>query len=472
MKLYLTKAIAILFVIALATTSMSLSVKAQGLSILRDAETEAFLRRIGTPIFQAARLTPENINIYLVNDKSINAFVTGGQNIFFHSGLLMRMDNVDELFGVMAHETGHISGGHSVRTREAFGKASGYSIASMVLGVAAILAGSADAGIAAMMAGQQMTMGSMLTYSRNQEATTDQAGASYLEKNNISGKGLITFFKKLQEQEFIYSANRNPYMRTHPLTQDRISRLEYVVTTSENYNKPPNQDLNNQFLRIRAKLEGYINGPFYTLKKYPLSDQSIPAKYARIYAYHRALEWDKALAEVEDLIKIEPENPYFYEIKGQVLFESGKLEEAAAPLKKATKLAPNEALILTAYAQALLSVEGKDGLIKKNNLQLALPLLKDATRLDNENTFAWYNLAKVYSALDDKPKASLATAERFFSMGALQQADYHANMAKKEFREGTIDWLRAEDIILISQPYLEKMRNSKRRSSRRRVLQE
>lgn len=458
-------AVTILIILYVSLTS---TVKAQGLSILRDAETEAFLREIGTPVFEAANLTPENVHLYLVGDKSINAFVTGGQNIFFHSGLIMRMDDVDQLLGVLAHETGHIAGGHSVRTQEAFSNAGNFSIASMVLGVAAILAGSPDAGMAAIMAGQQMTLGTMLSYSRTQEATTDQAGAKYLETIGVSGKGLISFFETLQEQELLYRASRNPYMRTHPLTSHRILRLESVVTSSPHYNKPPNPSWNNKFLRVRAKMEGYINGTAQTLRKYPTSKQTIPAKYARVYAYHKSLNWDAALKEVNELIQLEPDNPYFYEIKGQVLFESGQLNEALAPFKRAAELAPSEALILTAYAQALVTIEGKGGSVNKENMRKALPILKKATALDKTNSFAWFNLAKAYSGLEEKGLASLATAERYYSVGQMQQADFHAHIAQKEFDEGSYEWMRAQDIIIAARPVMEKLRK-KRSSSRRRV---
>jgi len=434
--------------------------QAHAQSLLRDAETEAFLRHISTPIFEAAGLTPEAVNIYLLSDRSLNAFVTGGQNIFIHSGLIMASDDVNQLLGVIAHETGHISGGHLARVGDAAQTAGTVSIMSMVLGAAAILAGGGDAGMGIIMAGQSVAQRQFLSYSRVQESAADQAGAIYLNKAGVSGRGLIEFFDKLRDQEILAQVRQDPYVRSHPLNRQRMAALEEEVTSSPFYDTPPNPDHQEAFKRLKAKLVGYLDQPVQSLRKYPVTDTSVAARYARVYAYHKAIEWDLALAETDELIKVEPNNPFFHEIKGQILFENGKVEEALPVFEKAVELAPNEALISTAYGQAMVSLETEEMMAK------AVPILENAVRLDKLNSFAWFNLAKAYSWLGQEAKASLATAERFYSGGNPVQALMHARRALEEFKTGTPEWLRAQDIIFVSEQAAERFAKQQRRRQR------
>lgn len=433
-------------------------------SILRDAETEAFLHESSDPIFKAAGLTPSSVHMYLLHANSINAFVTGGQNIFIHSGLILAADDVTEFLGVMAHETCHIACGHRLRTGEAYANAGTASVLSMVLGAAAILAGGADAGMGIMMAGQSMATGQFLAYSRGQESEADLAGARYLEEAGINGEGMIRFFDKLRDQEILAQVRQDPYVRSHPLNRTRIMQLQDAVQTSPHYQKPPNAVLEDKFQRLKAKLMGYLYEPRRTLREYPQSDTSIPARYARVYAYHKALEWDMALAEARALVEAEPENPYFYEIMGQILFENGRVEDSLPVLEHATKLAPREPLIATAYGQALVSLE------KPEMMERAIPILENATQQDGGNTFAWFNLAKAYSWSGREAEASLATAERFYSSGQPMLAVMHAQRALEGFKTGTPEWLRAQDILYVSQEAAEKLEKQRRRQERQRRL--
>lgn len=440
---------------ALAFASVQVSAQSQ----LRDAETEAFFREVSYPIFRAAGLTPQSVDIYLLNDNSINAFVTGGQNIFFHSGLILAADDVNEFIGVLAHETCHIACGHRVRTGDVAAQAGAFSILSLVLGAAAIAAGAPDAGIALFGGGQAVARGQFLAYSRGQESEADLAGARYLEEVGISPRGMIGFFDKLRDQEILAQIRQDPYVRTHPLNRTRIIQLQEATADNYYVDTPPNPELNERFKRLQAKLAGYLDRPRQTLKKYPLTDTSISARYARVYAYHRSLEWDLALVEADELIKMEPNNPFFYEIKGQVLFENGRIDEAIPVLEKAVALAPREPLIATALGQALVSTEDQ-ALMKR-----ARPILEEATRRDRRNSFAWFNLAKVYSWLEMQPEADLATAERFYSVGAVSRAYVHAKRALDGFDTGTPEWLRAQDILFIA----EEARERQSRQRRRRV---
>jgi predicted Zn-dependent protease len=428
-------------------------------SILRDAETEAFLREISYPIFAAAGLNPQSVRLYLLNESSINAFVTGGQNIFFHSGLIMAADDVDELTGVIAHETCHIACGHRIRRGDAASIAGNLSILSLVLGAAAIAAGGGDAGIGILAAGQTVAQGQFLSYTRGEESEADLAGARYLDSIGISSSGMIRFFEKLRDQEILAQVRQDPYVRSHPLNRTRIMQLQEAGAKSKYFNTPPNMGVNERFKRLQAKLSGYLETPRQTLRKFPLSDTSVPARYARVYAYHKSLEWDLALAEADALIEAEPNNPYFYEIKGQILFENGKVKEALPVLETAVALAPRQPLIATALGQALVSFE------EPEYMKLAQPILEQATRQDRSNSFAWFSLAKAYSWLEMQPQADLATAERFYSMGMAGPAVMHARRALDEFDTGTPEWLRAQDILLVSEEAAQRQSRRRRFSS-------
>lgn len=442
---------------------MLLPAPAWAQSILRDAETEAFFRASSDPIFAAAGLTPQSVHMYLLHANSINAFVTGGQNIFIHSGLLLESDDVNEFLGVIAHETCHIACGHRLRTGEAYASAGATSVLSMVLGAAAILAGGTDAGMGIMMAGQSMAQGQFLAYSRGQESEADLAGARYLETVGMSGEGMIRFFDKLRDQEILAQVRQDPYIRTHPLNRTRILQLQEAVEKSPYYGNKPDPTLEEQFQRLKAKLLGYLYEPRRTLRLYPPSDTSLAARYARVYAYNKALEWDLALEEAKALVAMEPENPYFYEIMGQILFENGRVKESLPVFQKAVDLAPDQPLISTALGQAMVSLEDK-ALMEK-----AIPILEDATRRDRGNSFAWFNLAKAYSWMGREAEASLATAERFYSSGNPIQAVMHAQRAVDSFKTGTPEWLRAQDILYVSQEAAEKFQKQQRRQQRRRL---
>ena len=440
------------------TLSASAHVAAQ--SILRDAETEAFFRQVSTPIYKAAGLTPQSVHMYLLGDKSINAFVTGGQNIFFHSGLILAADDVDEFMGVLAHETCHIACGHRISRGEAASTAGAFSILSLVLGAAAIAMGGGEAGIGILTAGQTVAQRQFLAYTRGQESEADLAGARYLEAVGVSPTGMIRFFDKLRDQEILAQIRQDPYVRSHPLNRTRIQQLQQTASNSRYFNTPPNTFLDERFKRLQAKLGGYLDAPRQTLRKYPVSDTSIAARYARVYAYNKALEWDLALDEADALIDAEPTNPYFHEIKGQILFENGRVTESIPVFEEAVRLAPREPLIATALGQALVSFEDSA------RMEQALPILKAATRQDSTNTFAWFNLAKAYSWLDQQPEANLATAERFYSGGAAAQALTHARRALDGFDTGTPEWIRAQDILIAAE---EAASRQQRRGRRRRV---
>jgi len=420
-------------------------------SILRDSETELLFRDISRPLIQAAGLDPANVKIVLINDPEINAFVAGGQIVYIHSGLLTQADNVNQLQGVIAHELGHVAGGHIIRMYEGAGNATKISILSLVLAAAAIAAGAPpDAGMGIMMAGQRAAMGSFMAFTRAQESSADLAGASYLAKSGISGKGSLDFFRKLQNQEYrlaIYA--KDSYDRTHPLSQERIQSLAETYQKDPAWNRPFDPALEARFQRVKAKLQGYVD-PQLAARKYPETDQTVPAHYARAYAYHLGAYPDKALAEADALLKTAPEDPFFLELKGQILLESGRPKEAIPILRQAVKNAPDQPMIAVMLGHALIASEDQQYFAE------AKQVLKTAVNRDNDNPFAWLQLGIVYDREGDQARAALATAERNNLQGNAKIALASARTAMKGIPAGTPDYLRAQDIAMVSEAELKK----------------
>lgn len=432
-------------VVALAV-SLSLGVQpVAAQSILRDAETEAYLADISRPLIEAAGLDPHNVSVVVVGSDEINAFVAGGQIVYLHSALVEAADNSNELQGVIAHELGHITGGHIIRFNDGVKEATGITIVSLLIGIAAVAAGAGEAGLGAMGLGQQVAVNRFLTFSRAQEASADEAGVTFLSKAGISGKGSLSFFKKLQSQEYRYgrTLNTDSFGNDHPMTADRIQFLTVHYQNDPAWNKPTDPKLDARFRRVKAKLTGFIEDPKETFRQYPESDLSVPARYARAYAWHKSAYPEKAVGEVDALLATAPHDPYFLELKGQVLLESGRPGDAIAPLREAVA-ETDQPLIAAMLGHALISTEDRA------NFEEARKVLRVAVARDNSNPFAWYQLGIVYDREGDQARAALATAERYNLIGQPQLALLSARQALNGLKEGTPDWLRAQDIEMVS----------------------
>jgi len=450
----LARLLANLLAIVAVMAMVSQPVAAQSISILRDAETEALLQDMVDPLAEAAGLREGAVEVVLVNDNSINAFVAGGQRIFVHSGMLNEADDAGEVQGVLAHELGHITGGHINRRSEGAGNAMRITLLSALLAAAAAFAGGGEAAMGVLAAGQQAAMGSFLSFSRTQEASADAAGAQYLSDAGISGRGSLSFFERLQSFEFRRGISQNQereYGRTHPLSGNRIARLreDYVVDPA--WDTPTDPDLQRRFERAKAKLYGYLAPPDRTLIAYPTYLTDVPARYARAYAYHKDARIEQALAEVDALIALEPDNPYFLELKGQVLLESGRVQEALPPLREATRLSGANPLIASILGHALIATDDPA------NLDEAERVLRAAIGRDRENPFAWYQLSVVYGQRGDTPRARLASAEQQIMAGNPQGALMNASAAERALPSGSPDWIRAQDVQLQARAQLERL---------------
>jgi predicted Zn-dependent protease len=425
-------------------------------SVLRDAETEAFLEQISAPLAKSAGLSPGALKLVLVSDSSINAFVAVGQQIYINSGTIEAADNANELEGVIAHELGHIETGGSALTAQAGAtSATRITLLSLLLGAAAIAAGAGEAGMAAMMAGQGAAEGKFLAFSRAVEGSADAAAVRHLEEAHYSGKGMISFFQKLKREEYRLTPSYtkiDEFAIDHPMTDDRLLTLTDSLEKSQYWNASVDPAKQAEFERIKAKLVGFMDDPDLVLRKYPESDQSIPALYARAYAWHRGGYPVRAVQEVDRLVARMPHDPYFLELKGQILLESGKPALAIPPLRDAVLYSRNTPLIASLLGHALVASDDPA------NFKEAVQVLKVAVQRDNENPLAWYNLGIVYTRMGDEPRASLATAERYSLEGNARLAMMSAEAAMHGIPQGTPDYIRAQDIALTARDEAERQR--------------
>lgn len=427
--------------------------QAQGLSLIRDAEIEGTIRAFSTPVFQAAGLEPSNIRIFLVNDRSLNAFVAGGQNLFINTGLLMKTKTPGEVIGVIAHETGHMAGGHLVRTQNALKKSTPLQILAAILGGAVIAAGGGAGGGAVIAGGGSAAQRNFLAYSRTQESSADQAALGFLEYTGQTAQGLVDFLEKIADQELLSSHRQDPYMRSHPVTRDRITRLEEGVRKSPYYQAPPSEDFVLRHKRMVAKLRGFIDPIAATLSHYKEDDQSLESRYARAIAYYRRPDLKKALPLIDSLIADYPNDPYFYELKGQMLRENGRVQEALEPYQQAVSLQGTSALLRTALAQTQLDM-GDTALIKP-----AIDNLRTAISYERDTPFTWKLLAIGYGRHGDIGMNALAMAEYNFLTGNNREAIYHAGKAAKILKEKTSAWYQAQDILHELQKDLKQEEN-------------
>ncbi|HUJ03443.1 MAG TPA: M48 family metalloprotease [Rhizomicrobium sp.] len=420
---------------------------AQPLSLIRDTEIERVLHSYEDPILKVAGLDPAAVKIYIVNDPSINAFVAEGQNIFINTGLLMQLKTPNQVIGVMAHETGHIAGGHLIRDTAAVQKASIPMLIGMAVGIAAMIAGAGDAGMGAIMMGQQAAQSQFMSFSRVQEATADQMGQRFLRETHQSGRGMLEVFEKFAHEEA--GMKMDPLYMSHPASRERIDLLQQLVDASPYRDVKDSPEALHEFHMIQAKLAGYLSDPATVLTRYPPSDTSEEARYARAMAYFRMPDLKLALSEIESLVQQEPKNPYFWEVQGQIYVDMSQPEKGIAPYQTAVNLLPDAPLLRISLAAAELATE------RPAYAKPALDNLNVALQQENDNTFGWYEAAQAYSTLGNQPMADLSTAERYYSAGAMPMAAQFARRAEASLTKGTPDWERAND-ILIAVPQEEK----------------
>lgn len=426
-------------VAALAALAFAAQAHAQG--VIRDAEIEETLHVYTDPVLRAAGLEPSDVHLYVIEDSSLNAFVAGGQNIFVHTGLMLAADNPNQLIGVLAHETGHIAGGHLARSREAMGQATRPALISIALGVLAMAAGAPDAGAALISGSQAFAMGNFVRHTQVQESSADQAALNYLEATGQSGRGLIDFFNQNMRQYEFATRRIPPYLQTHPFSSDRVEVLRNRAQAGAHYEAVDSEDYMRRFRFMQAKLIGYLRPQGQTLATYPTSDTSQPARYARAFSYYRSSELALARAELDVLLAESPDNPYFHELMGQILFENGRAAESIPYHRRSVELSHNQPLLLVNLARALVAANGREGADE------AVPLLELAISREPDNAFAWRELAVARDLRGEEGLAELASAEQNFALGNFGAALSFAERARRTLPQGTPSFVRANDIV-------------------------
>jgi predicted Zn-dependent protease len=448
-----TKMTAIATVIALVAAPMAAVAQEQKLAILRDTETEQLLRDYTKPILRVAGLEKQNIQVTIINQSVFNAFVADGRRIFVNHGALLQSETPNQIIGVFAHETGHLAGGHLARMHEQLAQAQTQMIIAMLLGAGALAAGAvrggvssgstglANAGAATLSGPQNMIFRSMLSYQRQQEEAADRAGVKFLTATGQSAKGMYDTFKRFTNESLFSARGADPYYQSHPMPAERVAALEEIARTSPYWDKKDDPALQVRHDMMRAKLSGFLERPETVYNRYPLSDTSMPARYAHAISTYLHGDLNNALNQIDSLIHAQPSNPYFYELRGQALLEGGKPAEAIAPLRKAAALSNNAPLIEILLGQALVAGDGKA------YTDEAITILRNAMARETEQPLGYMQLAMAYARKGDLAEADLASAQAAYLRGDNKTAKDLASRAKTRFAIGTPGWVKADDIV-------------------------
>ncbi|MDA0675125.1 MAG: M48 family metalloprotease [Proteobacteria bacterium] len=438
------------FVLIVLALSPRATMAQERLSFITDAEIEHIIREFATPLFQVAGLDPNAVRIFLVNDSKLNAFVAGGQNLFINTGLLMRSDSANQVIGVIAHETGHISGGHLARFGDEASSSAAQSIMAMVLAGAAAAAGRPDVGQAIALGGQHVALSGLLKYSRTQEGAADQAALKFLDASRQSSKGLMDFMQILGSQELVGDKYQDPYVRTHPLSADRVLTIREHVANSPYSDVPPSSEFVAKHRRMVVKLKAFLNPVAQTMREFPASYTSLEARYARAIALYRRPDLQAALAEIDGLLGDWPNDPFFRELKGQILFEYGNVNASIEPYRESARIVPDATSIRVALARALIE-SGDTALLDEavENLQAALVR-------DPDSPFVWRQLGIAYGRQGKTGLSDLALAEEAIRRDRSPEAKFYAGRAARAFPTGSVPWIQAQDILRAIENTAEK----------------
>jgi predicted Zn-dependent protease len=423
----------------------------KGPAVLRDTETEALLREYTRPILRVAGLEKQNIQMVIINDGTFNAFVADGRRIFVNYGAILKSETPNQLIGVLAHETGHLAGGHLAKIRERLAQAQTQMIIAMLLGASAIVAGAsrggtggsglADAGAAVVAGPQEMIRRSLLSYQRQQEESADRAGVKFLTATGQSAKGMYETFKRFTDESLFAARGADPYLQSHPMPADRVAALEELARSSPSWDKKDDPALQLRHDMVRAKISAFMERQDTVYRRYPLSNSTLPARYARAITTYLHGDLGSALAQIDGLIQAQPNNPYFYELRGQALLEGGKPAEALAPLHKALQFSNNAPLIEMLLGQALVGTDNKA------HTDEAIAILRAAVARETEAPLGYSQLAMAYGRKGNYAEADLASAQAAYLRGDNKTARELASRAKTRFAVGTPGWVKADDIV-------------------------
>jgi predicted Zn-dependent protease len=448
-------AVTVAATLALAPIAPALAQENKGPPVLRDTEAEQLLREYTRPILRAAGLERQNIQMVIINDSSFNAFVADGRRIFVNYGAIMQSETPNQLIGVLAHETGHLAGGHLAKMREQIAQAQTQMIIAMLLGAGAVIAGArggnsnsglANAGAAALAGPQEMIRRNLISYVRQQEENADRAGVKFLNATGQSAKGMYETFKRFTNDSLFAARGADPYLQSHPMPAERVAALEELARSSPYWDKKDDPALQLRHDMMRAKISAFMERQDTVYRRYPMSNDSLPARYAHAITTYLHGDLRNALAQIDRLIALQPANPYFYELRGQALLESGKPTEAIAPLHKALQLSNSAPLIEMLLGQALVATDNKA------YTDEAIKILRAAVSRETEAPLGYTQLAMAYGKKGDYAEADLASAQAAYLRGDNKTARDLASRAKTRFAVGTPGWVKADDIVTAKPP--------------------
>lgn len=439
----------IAYATAASIAAAPMAASAQGLRLIRDTEAEQLLRDYTRPLLRAAGMEKQNIQMVIINEASFNAFVADGRRIFVNTGALMQSETPNQVIGVLAHETGHLAGGHLAKLREQLANAQTQMIIAMLLGAGALVAGSrtgagsglSQAGLAAVQGPQEMIRRNLLSYQRQQEENADRAGVKYLTTTGQSARGMYETFKRFTNDSLFAARGADPYLQSHPMPSERVAALEGLARSTPYWDKKDDPALQLRHDMVRAKISAFMERPDTVYRRYQASNSALPARYARAIVTYRHGDLRSAIAQIDTLIQEQPGNPYFYELRGQALLEGGRPAEAIAPLRRAVQLSNNAPLIEMLLGQALVATNNNA------HTEEAIAILRAAVSRETEAPLGFSQLAMAYGRKGDYAQADLASAQAAYLRGDNKTARELASRAKTRFAIGTPGWVKADDIV-------------------------
>jgi predicted Zn-dependent protease len=441
--------------LAAAPVSPAPAQQEKGPPVIRDTEAEQLLRDYTRPILRVAGLERQNIQVVIINESVFNAFVADGRRIFVNYGAILQSETPNQIIGVLAHETGHLAGGHLAKLREQLAQAQTQMIIAMLLGAGALVAGArggnsnsglANAGAAVIAGPQEMIRRTLISYQRQQEENADRAGVKFLTATDQSAKGMYETFKRFTNESLFAARGADPYLQSHPMPAERVAALEELARSSPYWDKKDDAALQLRHDMVRAKISAFMERQDTVYRRYPMSNDSLPARYAHAITTYLHGDLRSALAQIDGLIQLQPNNPYFYELRGQALLEGGRPAEAVAPLRKAVQLSNNAPLIEMLLGQALVGTDNKA------YTEEAITILRAAVARETEAPLGYMQLAMAYGRKGDLAQADLASAQAAFLRGDNKTARDLASRAKTRFAVGTPGWVKADDIVTARPP--------------------
>ncbi|WP_294610572.1 M48 family metalloprotease [uncultured Roseovarius sp.] len=430
------------FIVISVILTLSLAAPARAITLLRDPDIEYALRELASPILRAAGLNPNRVDIMVIDDPNLNAFVVDADSIFIHSGLILRMKTPAMLQSVIAHEAAHIANGHLMRrpinarnARTAAGLGTALAVAAGAIAGSGEFAAGAAAGL------QGAAMRSFFSHTRAEENAADQSGMRFMRGAGIDLNGSVEVMEIFRGQEALSANRQDAYARTHPLSRDRYRTIRQLAGT-QTAAPAPDPLANYWFSRAKGKLSAFQRSPKWTLTRAGESGFQDIKLMRQAVAYHRQADLRRALPAIDGAVALRPKDPYLHELRGQILMESRQIKPAVAAYARATNLASGNALILGSYGRALLA----DGQLAK-----AQQFLEKSRARDGRDPRIMRDLAVTYAKQGNNGMASVLTAERYAMVGRLKDAKIHAKRATDLLPRGSAAWQRAQDVLSAAQ---------------------